>query len=101
MLIRQLVGAPQVRFVSGRTAPVQGWISYTYGVKIAAPVEEAIQTGTNVRYVTLIFPAAGRPNPRISGFRTTSTGYSVTVTIGVHSERLTVSGTSIWLTPLS
>ena len=101
VLIRQLVGAPQVRFVSGRTSPVQGWISYTYGAKVAAPVEEAIQTGTTVRYITLIVPAAGRPSTRVSGFRTTSTGYSLTVTIGAHAERLTVSGSSIWLTPLA
>jgi hypothetical protein len=101
VLVRQLVGAPQVRIVGGRTSPVQGWISYTYGVKVAATVEEAIQTGTNVRYVTLIVPAAGRPNPTVSGFRATSTGYTITVTIGTRAERLTVSGTTVTLTPLS
>lgn len=99
--IRQLVGAPQVRIVGGQTSPVQGWISYRYGVKVPAPVEQAIRTGTNVRYVTLVVPAAGRPSPTVSGFRTTSTGYTITVTIGTHAERLTVSGTSVSLTPLS
>jgi hypothetical protein len=101
VLVRQLVGTPQVRIVGGQTSPVQGWISYTYGIKVPAPVAEAIRTGTNVRYVTLIVPAAGRPGPKVGGFRLTSTGYTITVAIGIHAERLTVGGTSVSLTKLS
>jgi hypothetical protein len=101
VMVRQLAGTTTMNIVRGRTSPVQGWVSYTYGVKVAAPVEEAVKRGSNVRYVTLIVPAAGHPNPKVSGFHLTSTGYTVTIAIGAHSERLTVSGTSIWLTPLS
>jgi hypothetical protein len=100
VLIRQLAGAPTLRIVKGRTSPVQGWISYAYNKKVAAPVEEAIQRGTNVRYLTLIVPSRGSPTAKVSQLRLTSTGYSVTVTIGAHAERVTVSGTSIWMTRL-
>jgi hypothetical protein len=95
LLIRQLVGAPKLRVVSGQTSPVQGWISYKESQKIAAPVVEAVQRGRSVRYLTLIVPADGAPDARVSGLRLTSTGYTVTVTIGARSERVTVSGSSI------
>ena len=97
VLIRQLAGAPTLRIVRGRTSPVQGWISYTYGVKVAAPVVEAIQQGTSVRYLTLIAPSRGGPAIKVSALTLTSTGYSVTITVGTRSEKLTVSGSSIWL----
>jgi hypothetical protein len=97
VLIRQLAGAPTLRIVTGRTSPVQGWISYAYGTKVAAPVEEAVQRGSHVRYLTLIVPAAGRPGARVSRLSLTSTGYSVTIQIGGHAERVTVSGSSIWV----
>jgi hypothetical protein len=101
VLIRQLAGLPALRVVTGRTAPVQGWISYEFGLKIAAPVAEAVQRGSSVRYLTLIVPAAAGPAASVSQLRLTSTGYSVTVTIGAHAERVTVSGSSIWLHELS
>ena len=97
VLIRQLAGAPTHRIVRGRTSPVQGWISYTYATKVAAPVVEAIQKGTSVRYVTLIAPSRGGPTIKVSALKLTSTGYSVTISVGTRSEKLTVSGTSIWL----
>jgi hypothetical protein len=100
VLLRQLAGAPTLRVVSGRASPIQGWISYEYNKKVAAAVEEAIQRGTNVRYLTLIVPSQGRPTAKVSQLRLTSTGYTVTVTIGAHAERVTVSGTSIWMTRL-
>ena len=64
---------------------------------MAAPVIEAIQRGTSVRYVTLIAPSRGGPTIKASGLKLTSTGYSVTIILGTRSEKLTVGGTSIWL----
>gem|GEM_PF-1102196 len=101
LIVRQLAGAPKLDLVKGRTSPVQGWISYSYGTKVAAPVAEAVQTGSHVRYLTLIVPSSGRPTAKASQLVLTSTGYSVTITIGVHSERVTVSGSSIWMHTLS
>jgi hypothetical protein len=63
-------------------------------------VVEAIQRDTSVRYLTLIVPAAGRPDVAVRGLRLTSTGYAVTVTVGGHSERVLVSGSSVTITPL-
>lgn len=97
VLIRELAGAPTLRVVMGETAPIQGWISYKSGQMLPAPVVEATQRGTSVRYLTLIVPAEGRPAAHVSGLRLTRAGYSVTVTIGGHSELVTVSGSSIWI----
>jgi hypothetical protein len=100
VLIRELAGSPTLRIVTGQTSPIQGWISYSYGTKIAAPVEEAILKGTNVRYLTLIVPAAGAAKAAVSQLQLTGTGYAVTVAIGGHAERVTVSGSSVTINKL-
>jgi hypothetical protein len=100
VLIRQLVGAPSLRIVSGRTDPIQGWISYRYGTKVAAPVVEAVQRGSTARYLTLIVPAEDAPAVRVSDLRSTARGYAVTISIGGHSERVVAAGSAITITPL-
>lgn len=97
VLVRQLAGSPTLRIVKGATSPIQGWISYSYGTKVAAPVEQAILRGTSVRFLTLIVPAEGKPTAAVSNLRLTSTGYSVTISIGGRTQRVTVEGTSIWM----
>lgn len=101
VLIRQLVGSPTIRVVKGATNPVQGWISYRYGRWTAAPVVQAIRAGTNVRYLTLIVPAQGRPRAQTSGLKLTPDGYRVTVTINGRSERVVASGAYISVTPVA
>ena len=101
VLIRELIGDPAIRIVEGQVGPVQGWISYKPGQKLAAPVGEAVQVGSHVRYLTLIVPAEGRPAAEVSDLVVTNAGYSVTITIGGRSERVTVSGASIWLRTLA
>lgn len=100
LLVRQLVGSISQRVVKGRTSPIQGWISHRHGHRVAAPVVEAIRTGTSVRYLTLLVPAAGTPSATVSNLSLTATGYSVVVTVGSRSERVTVNGTSASITPL-
>jgi hypothetical protein len=100
VLIRQLTGTPALHVMSGRTAPIQGWISHHYGTRIAAPVVEAVQRGRSVRYLTLIVPAEGAPDVRVRSLRVTSGGYAVTITIGDRSERVIVSGSSASIRPL-
>ncbi len=100
LLVRQLVGSSTQAVVSGRTSPIQGWISYRHGHRIAAPVVEVVKTGTSVRYLTLLVPAAGTPSATVSNLTLTAAGYSVVVTVGSRSERVTVSGTSATITPL-
>lgn len=100
VLIRQLVGAPSLRLVTGRTDPIQGWISYHYATKVAAPVVEAVQRGSRATYLTLIVPARGAPAVRVSDLRSTSRGYAVTITIGGRSERVVAAGSKITITPV-
>jgi hypothetical protein len=101
VLIRQLAGTPTLRLVTGATDPIQGWISYQYGQRVAAPVVQAIRTGTSVRYLTLIAPSEGAPNAQVSSLRLTSGGYSVTITVGGRSERVIASGSTVSITPLN
>ena len=100
VLIRELVGRPDLRIVSGRTDPIQGWISYHYGTRVAAPVVEAVRHGSEVTYLTLIVPAKGSPVVDVAGLRSTARGYAVTISIGGHSERVVAVGSSITITPL-
>lgn len=101
VLVRQLLPVTSSGIVKGRTKPVQGWISHRHGSRIAAPVVEVVKSGTSVRYITLIVPAAGQPRATISGLKTTTSGYTVVVTIGGKSERVTVSATGAWVVPLN
>jgi len=99
--VRQLIGGHSMRIVSGRTSPTQGWISYRHGERIAAPVVEVVKTGTSVRYLTLIVPAAGRPLATIRDLRITSFGYSLVVSVGSKSERVTVTASGATIVPLN
>ncbi|HEX2754237.1 MAG TPA: heparinase II/III family protein [Candidatus Limnocylindrales bacterium] len=101
VLIRQLTGSPTLRVVTGATDPIQGWISYRYGQRVAAPVVQAIRTGTSVRYLTLIAPSEGAPDARVTNLRLTAGGYAVTITIGGRSERVIASGSAVSITPLN
>jgi hypothetical protein len=101
VLIRQLAGAPALQIVKGATNPIQGWVSYRYGTKVATPVVEAVRTGTAVRYLTLIAPSAGIPSVRATDLRLTAGGYAVTITINGRSERVVASGSTVSITPLN
>jgi hypothetical protein len=101
VLVRQLLGSPELRLIGGQTAPVQGWISYHYGRKVPAPVAEAILRGSSVRYLTLIAVAPGRPNADVSGVRLRPDGFGLTVTVDGRSERVAANGTDVWVTPLT
>jgi hypothetical protein len=100
VLIRQLAGTPTLRIVTGATNPIQGWISYQYGTRVAAPVVQAIRSGTSVRFLTLIAPSEGAPNAKVGSLRLTSGGYSVTITVDGHSERVIANGSTVSITPL-
>ena len=100
VLVRQLVGGTTSRVVVGRTAPIQGWLAWEHGKRLRAPVVEVVRSGTNVRYLTLIVPAAGSPSASVSGLRLTATGYSVVIRIGSRSERVVADGAKVTVTPL-
>jgi hypothetical protein len=100
VLIRELTGTPALRIVTGATNPIQGWISYQYGQRVAAPVVEAARSGTSVRYLTLIAPSEGAPNAQVRSLRLTADGYAVTITVDGRSERVVTSGSNVSITPL-
>jgi hypothetical protein len=100
--VRQLItGGVTSNVVAGRTSPIQGWVSWEFGKRVAAPVVDFRRAGSNVRFLTLLMPAAGDPGCRISELRLTSTGYSVVVSSGGRAERAVVSGTTATITPLN
>jgi hypothetical protein len=99
--VRQLLGGSTAEVVRGQMSPVQGWISYRHRELVSAPVVEVARSGTAVRYLTLIVPAEGRPAATVTDLRITSTGYSMVVTIGSRSERVTVDGSSASIVALS
>jgi hypothetical protein len=81
--IIQLAVRPTTRIVSGRTKPIQGWISETLSHRRAAPVVEAVARGRTVRYVTLVVPTPG-PTTRVAvtNVRLTSAGWSFDIAVG-------------------
>jgi hypothetical protein len=100
VLIRQLVGAPATSVVTGRTDPIQGWISYADKQKQAAPVVSARRHGTRVRYLTLIVPGSGTPDAKVTNVRITSTGYRFNITVGTVTEQVVVDGATASISPV-
>jgi hypothetical protein len=99
--VRQLITTGTTsRVVTGRTSPIQGWVAWKHGVRSPAPVVEVLRSGTNVRFLTLIVPAAGTPSAGVSELKLTSTGYSVVVKIGAKRERVVVNGSTVTITAL-
>ena len=98
VLIRQLTGDFSQRVVTGQRSPIQGWTSFQYSTLEPAPVLEVAQRARNVRYVTLLVPAAGRPSPEVLAFTRTSGGYRLRIRIGGRTERIEVSGSSVTVT---
>ena len=69
--ILQLRVPDRVNVIEGRRSPVQGWYSTTLNRRKRAPTIEAVLTGRNVRYVTLVVPI-----PRLEA-RVRLTGLSI------------------------
>ncbi len=101
VFVRQLAGGA-IRIVTGATNPIQGWVSYRYGSKVAAPVIETSRTGRTVRFLTLIVPyATARPTVSISNLVLFSDGYRVRVRIGTRIEQVVVRAGSASVTVLA
>lgn len=101
VLIVQVVAPTATRIVTGATSPIQGWVSYQYGKRVAAPVVESRRSGTSVRFLTLLVPyGATRPQVTVTDIHLTSSGYAMTVTVGAACERVVAGATSSRITPL-
>ncbi len=95
LVIVQVLPASATRMISGATSPIQGWISYRQGARLAAPVVESRRWGTSVRFLTLLVPSATSPRSvAVTRVTLRPGGYTLTVTIGGRSERVTAGTTS-------
>lgn len=100
--VRQLItGGTTSRVLTGRTSPIQGWVAWKHGVRTPAPVVEVVRGGTNVRFLTLLVPAAGTPSSCVSELKLTPTGYSVVIKVGGKRELVVVDGSRVSITPLA
>ena len=101
VVIRQLVGRPSISIVTGRTNPIQGWRTYRYNQKAAAPTVQARRSGRNVRFLTLIVPVRDAATTvRVVSVKLRANGYTVVVAVGGHAERVVLNGSSVTITPL-
>jgi heparinase II/III-like protein len=95
VLIRQLYGTSSVRIVRGATNPIQGWLSYTLGIRLANPTVEYVKSGASTRYLTLLVPDAdGKFYVSIKALNVRSDGFTVLLTVNGHAERVTLTPTS-------
>ena len=102
VVIRQLADAGAIDVVKGETAPIQGWLTYTYNTKVAAPVVETSQRGSSVRFLTLIAPVTAPTVPvQVTSVVLRSDGYSAVVRVGGHTDRVVVRGTEVTITAVN
>ncbi len=93
LLIQELKGGTST-VVMGTTSPIQGWISYAFGTWVPAPVVEVTKRASSTRFITLLAPVEGAAvSAHASNVVITPDGFSLTVTVGDRSERITVTGT--------
>jgi heparinase II/III-like protein len=102
VLIRQLYGWSTNRLVTGSTNPIQGWLSYRFGVRKPNPTVEVIKSGASVRYLTVLVPDDdGRFSVSFARVRTSSSGFSADITVNGRTERVTATATSSSVVPLN
>ena len=97
LLIEQLGAGATTRTVTGQTAPIQGWISRSYGQRAAAPVIEQQLSGRQVRFLTLLAPfgartGTARPPVKVSDLAITPNGFSMIVDIDGSQESVRATG---------
>ncbi len=99
VLIRQLLAGGTTRIVTGSTDPRQGWYSAKYGDHRPTPVVKYRQSGTNVRFITLLVPfASGSPDVTVSGLTVTTSGFSLTVDVRGQRERVLATSGGVRIT---
>ena len=93
--VRQLVGDVGRRVITGQTSPLQGWVTWSYGSQVAAPVVSLSDRGTDVRFVTLFLPGATTARGlSVKHFSLRSEGFDLTLATGGVTERVLVSATT-------
>jgi heparinase II/III-like protein len=89
----QLDGPAHQRAYRGSTDPIQGWVSFGYGQRQAAPAVAVSKTGTHVRFFTLIVPSAAKERTwTVRSFATRTDGFDLVLDVGGLTEAFTVRG---------
>jgi len=84
--------------VTGRTDPIQGWVSFDYGRLLKAPVIDTRANGTHVRFLTLIVPSATANHaPAATGLRWHDSGFDLTIGAGGAAARISVRDVTAWV----
>jgi hypothetical protein len=86
LAIFQLRVPDEVNVIEGRRTPLQGWYSTTLNRRKRAPTVEAVLSGRNVRYVTLLVPLP-RPEARVRVSGVSVRGPNVWFTLNVDGRR--------------
>ena len=92
LAIHQLVGDPQVRVVTGQTAPLLGWQTWGYGERVPAPTVEATQSGHEVIFLTLLASGAGVPDVEVVEAAADRDGFQLVVVSGGRHEIFVAEG---------
>jgi hypothetical protein len=74
MLVETLAADAALEIIEGREEPVQGWVSYDYGLKDPAPVASYRFEGVNADTVTALYPFPGGEAPDVEIERMEATG---------------------------
>jgi hypothetical protein len=100
LAIVQLLETGTPRVVVGRRDPVQGWFSRRLEHRTPAPVVEVPQRGRSVRYLTLLLPSAEQGAAYgVRDLELRPGGFSLTITFGGLTERVTVDGETASIVP--
>lgn len=101
LAILQLRAPDRTRIVKGRRSPLQGWYSKTLNKWTRAPTVEAVQTGRNVRYVTLLVPLRRcEADVRISGLSVAGSRIQFTVQVDERRERVAIGRRAVTVATL-
>lgn len=90
LLIRSLTGG-DVQLVRGGSSPIEGWVSWRYGERVAAPVAEVVRRGTAARWLTLLVTGPETPDATVSGVELTADGYRLTIATRGRTESVVVT----------
>lgn len=93
--ITPLAPVDGVSLVEGSENPVQGWVSYDFGVREAAPAGVFESTGTQVVFVTLLAPSPAGETPEILSFELNDDGINLELVYLGQGNRVTIDGGAV------
>lgn len=97
----QLDGGGAQRVVRGGTHPIQGWVSFDYGSRVAAPAVSVSKSGSRVRFFTMIVPSTTNARSwTVRSFAARADGFDLVLRVGTLTDRFVVSGSGAVVRPI-